>query len=68
MVTQAILESAGYKEMLADAMEDLWEDAFGAETASLREEVAKKEGELELVRSKMSNLGSIEALKAKEKD
>jgi len=67
MVTQAILESAGYKEMLADAMEDLWKDAFGAETASLREEVAKKEGELEQVRSQMSNLGSIEALKAKEK-
>lgn len=67
MVTQAILESAGYKEMLADAMEDLWEGAFGAETAALREEVAKKEGELELVRSKMSSLGSIEALKAKEK-
>lgn len=67
MVTQAILESAGYKELLANAMEDLWEDAFGAETASLREEVAKKEGELELVRSKMSSLGSIEALRAKEK-
>ena len=67
MVTQTILESAGYKEMLADAMEDLWEDAFDAETASLREEVAKKEGELEQVRSKMSSLGSIEALRAKEK-